>query len=338
MRRAALSAASLLSALCLGSTVAGTASPERGAPERAGLPGRTATPVAQGQALRRALEAIDACIASLDAEVDVGFRRIAARCPQLAPALQSGGFDRWLPRDWRDPENDLSSGGLLELKELLARELTLSPVRGAPSVARLRAALAALGAPPPVRSGIWARLASWLRRVAGPPAEPRVSSGLARMLRRIDLAPLTRRLVAAAALGTLVALAVLIVVNELRMTRVRRGPARARGERPARREASDVAGSPDLDAVEPVERPRLLLGWVLDSLSRARGLTGLRALTARELIGAVPLEDREAARELAQLALTAERVRYAPTPASPREIAAAVQDARMLLERLEARA
>ena len=81
---------------------------------------------------------------------------------------------------------------------------------------------------------------------------------------------------------------------------------------------------------------RRLLGSILERLSRIRG-AGLGSLTARELLCAVQLEDRAAASELTQVLLTAERMRYAGVPASRGELVAAVDGARRLLERLEAR-
>jgi hypothetical protein len=288
-------------------------------------------------ALGEALRAIDACIAHLDAEVDVGYERIAVRCPDLRPALETGGFGRWLPPDWRNPDNNLSAGGLEELHELLARELTLHPVRRTPSVQRLRQVLAELGTPARPRRRMWSGLEDWLRRVVEPREPTAGSGGLARLLRRIDLASGTERLIVYAALAGLVALAALILFNELRLAGALRAQGRRSGERTAREAVDAAAASVGLHGGEPEDRARMLLGAILERLSRARGLTGLRGLTARELIRAVDFgHDAEAARQLAQLALTTERVRYAPAPASCGEIAAAVQGARALLARLTA--
>ena len=48
---------------------------------------------------RDALEAIDDCVARLDTELDVGYARIAARCPDLTAALAESSFAPWLPAD-----------------------------------------------------------------------------------------------------------------------------------------------------------------------------------------------------------------------------------------------
>jgi hypothetical protein len=315
--RTILLAASLLGAGYLGSAGAGASTPS--AP-------------ASAEALGRAVAVIDQCMARLDAEVDVGFRRIALRCPDLPAALVSGGFERWLPRDWRAPDNDLSAGGLEELRELLARELTMRPVSRPPNVQRLRQVLVELGAPQ--RAGtVWRGLDRWLRKLGGNRAPSKASGGL-RVLQRIDLAPVSTRLVAFAALAGLLGLAAVIVLNELRAAGVLRARWRSKSEGTGARGVVSRTAATDVEHVSAAERPRVLLGLILERLSRARGLTGLRSLTAHELIRAVPFDDAEADRQLAQVALTAERVRYAPTPTSASDLAAAADGASALLERL----
>src|SRR5688572_3370644 len=72
------------------------------------------------------LAAIDTCIAQLDAALDVGYERIAARCPRLGRSLEQSGWAQWLPRGWKEARNDLSAGSLAELRTLVARELDAS--------------------------------------------------------------------------------------------------------------------------------------------------------------------------------------------------------------------
>ena len=43
------------------------------------------------------LDRLDACIGRLDQQLDVGYERIAARCPELAPALAQSPWAPWLP-------------------------------------------------------------------------------------------------------------------------------------------------------------------------------------------------------------------------------------------------
>src|SRR5262249_29160448 len=62
-----------------------------------------------------ALRTLDDCIQRLDPVQDVGYSRIAERCPELAPALAASAWAAWLPHDWDRPGNELSAGGLTEL-------------------------------------------------------------------------------------------------------------------------------------------------------------------------------------------------------------------------------
>ena len=79
----------------------------------AGIPGAQA---------REALATLDACIERLDRGLDIGYARIAARCPELTPTLLESPWAAWLPSDWDKPENQLSAQGLAELRDLLTRE------------------------------------------------------------------------------------------------------------------------------------------------------------------------------------------------------------------------
>src|SRR6201987_4906094 len=85
---------------------------------------------------RDAVAAIDACVARLDGGLDVGFTRIAERCPDLAPSLAGRPAGVWLPQDWDKPGNELSAAGLAELRTLLTRQPAALSAR-APRVGRV---------------------------------------------------------------------------------------------------------------------------------------------------------------------------------------------------------
>ena len=71
----------------------------------------------------------------LNPDIDIGYDRVAARCPALVRRVSESGVSAWLPRDWQRPGNDLSAGGLRELRQLLARELTTAGGGGRESCA-----------------------------------------------------------------------------------------------------------------------------------------------------------------------------------------------------------
>src|SRR5204863_304739 len=135
-----------------------------------------------------ALDAIDGCLRELDPGLDVGYQRIAARCPDLTPTLVQSQYAAWLPRDWNQTGNLLSADGLTELRALLTREPAATAARRAPSVEHLAAVLAKVTQSDQPRAGWWTRLKQWLREVHGCPGSriasacgswPRPASGCA---------------------------------------------------------------------------------------------------------------------------------------------------------------
>ena len=69
-----------------------------------------------------AMGAIDNCLLRLDVDVDVGFERISARCPQLTRHMHGADWAAWLPAGWNDPYNDVSARSLVQLQMLVVRD------------------------------------------------------------------------------------------------------------------------------------------------------------------------------------------------------------------------
>src|SRR4051812_2967161 len=83
----------------------------------------TSLQAAEPDSLALARKAIEDCTPRLDTQVDVGFDRIAQRCPGLAQALEQSGVEQWLPQGWKETRNNLSAGSLKELRSLVDLEL-----------------------------------------------------------------------------------------------------------------------------------------------------------------------------------------------------------------------
>ena len=79
----------------------------------------------------------------LDLAHPEAYAHIAERCPELASSLASSPYAAWLPPDWNKPNNELSVGGLVELRRLLTRSEPAPTVRP-PRVARLSGVLTEL--------------------------------------------------------------------------------------------------------------------------------------------------------------------------------------------------
>ena len=295
----------------------------------------------QADTLGGVLQAIDACVLRLNPDVDIGYDRVAARCPALARRVSESGVSAWLPRDWLRTENDLSAGGLRELRRLLVSELTAVSGDGqsrAPGVGRVHDVLASLARSDGERSGWWARTKAWLRSVFAP-AEPAAEEGwLARMVGESGLSQAVIEIVSYVALGLVTVLAVVIVGNELRVGGLFGGLRRRLAV------LADVPVAPgregltwgDVERAPVLRRAGLLLELLVARLAEGARLRSVRGLTVRELTRTAQLEDEADRERLLGLARTAERVRFSGVEVSEGEIAAAVDGGRVLLERIGA--
>jgi hypothetical protein len=289
------------------------------------------------------LQAIDACVLRLNPEVDIGYDRVAARCPALVRRVSESGVAAWLPRDWQRPGNDLSAGGLRELRQSLARELTVAGDGdgagervGAASVERIHDVLASLARSGGERSGWWARTKAWLRSVFEQ-GEPAAEEGwLARMVGERGFSQTVVELISYVALGLVAVLAVGIVVNELRVAgvfgRLRRRLAVLDGVPVAA--GRGALTWDDVQKAPVLQRAGLLLELVVARLAEVLRVRSVRGLTVRELMRAVQLPDETDRERLLVLARTAERMRFGGVEVSGAEVAAAVEGGRVLLERI----
>lgn len=284
-----------------------------------------------------ALQAIDACLARLDPVADVGYERIAARCPELTRALTSSGWSEWLPASWREPGNDLSAGSLQELRSIVTRELASERAGPQPRVERLREVLAELDTSRE-RGGLWERFRNWLRSVFEPSDEPDGPGWFARLIERMGVSQAVIEIVTYICLALVVGLALLIVVNELRFAR---GSRRRRATGSAREPATPVARAAltwkEVERAPLVERPGLALRLVADRLTGAQRLPPAASLTVRELVRTARLDDPDDRRLLLGLSQVCERVRYSPEPVEAAPLEEAVRDARTLYERIGVR-
>jgi hypothetical protein len=182
--------------------------------------------------------ALDACVSRLDPEVDVGYDRIAVRCPDLARQLEHGAWAPWLPRGWKEPGNDLSAGSLKEFRELVGRESAAGASMHAPDVRHLKRVLSGLA--DTSTAGWWSRLKSWLRSILETREQSPDESWLSRMVAHVGIPQSLRQVIAYVALTVVVLLAALIVFNELRAA----GFLPKRGDGARRRRGVPVMRSP----------------------------------------------------------------------------------------------
>ncbi|HEX4618576.1 MAG TPA: hypothetical protein VH135_02540 [Steroidobacteraceae bacterium] len=282
------------------------------------------------------LAALETCAGRLEVDADVGYERIAARCPDLTAALELSPWAAWLPADWKDPGNQLNAEGLRALHAALVRESAATPGTRALHPERVRGVLERVRQPERAREeGWWAHFKRWLREILTRPQQE--DDGWWRRL--LGDAPLDRamlRVVAALAIALLVVVALAVVMNELRVAGLlRRRPGSARGParvRPARGEL-DLS---DVEGAEPAAQPALLLELIAARLAAQDRLPPARAFTVRELTRRARLPDEAERAHLSELAAVSERVRYAAGAVAAPALAAALRGGRELLSALDA--
>jgi hypothetical protein len=286
---------------------------------------------------RDALTALDACVARLDPELDVGYDKIAARCPDLTPALVQSPWAAWLPSDWNKSGNNLSVRGLRQLRALLVDESARRASAGRPQATHVAAALAALAPSDRAGSGWWARFREWLRGVLQERQSGADSGWVGRLFGSLSRPGSVVKLVSLVALAAVAVLAGLMVLNELRaagllrLTRGRRQAAGAPGGA-----AAAASGWPQIASAAAIEQPRLLLELIAARLAEHDRLPPARALTLHELTRAARLSDEGARARLAELAAACERLRFSGQLLPAAVLAAALARGRELLDGLDA--
>ena len=303
---------------------------------------------ASGISTETARGAIDSCIGRLNPETDIGYERVAARCPGLARRLDEAGLSAWLPPGWKKPGNDLSAGGLRELGSMLVREeheRAAAPARAhQPDISHLPAVLAgsAVGYGAAPGRGWWARTKAWLRDVLER-REEEAGSWFSRVVGQNGLSQAMIELVSYVALALVVVLAVVIVVNELRVDGVlgrlwRRYVIRQPAAVPvgAERNGAAVLSREDVRKAALAQRPRMLLDLIASRLTEEGRLPQSRGLTVRELTRLARLPDEADRRRLGELARMSERMRFSNEPIPDTAVGTVLEEGLLLLERISA--
>jgi len=318
----------------VGSAAVGAVAAERPqAPASASGHAPTAPHAPMGDAMAN----IDACVARLDLQLDIGYDRIAARCPDLMRQLEAGAWAPWLPHGWKESGNDLSAGSLKELRELVARESHAreSSLAKVPDVRRLQPILATLAGNRDETG--WSRFKSWLRSILERREQPTDESWFSRMVSHVGISQSVIRIVTYAALAVVVVMAGIIVMNELRSAGLFGRRRRASHKRRSRNtDATSGLSWSDIEQAQLLDRPCMLLDLIVRRLTDYGSLPPAGALTVRELTRAARLPEAADRSRLEELALAAERVRFSRAELQAESLEESVAAGRVLLDRLEA--
>jgi hypothetical protein len=292
---------------------------------------------AEPDSLAAARKAIDDCTPRLDAQADVGYDRVAFRCPQLAGALERSGVEQWLPQGWKEIRNNLSVGSLRELRSLIERELGAHASERKPRVEKLNEVLAGLGDQRRATNGTWLRFKRWLRELLERREREDRDDWFDRMVHRSGLSDALGEVITYLSLAAMVVLALVVILNELRAAGLL--GRRARDEADERdtglASARSIPTMSEIERAPLIERPRLLLELIAAKLTAMRRLPPASAMTVRELAQSVNLEATQDRERLAALASTAERARYAEDGVPSDALESAYLSGRELLDSVE---
>lgn len=287
-----------------------------------------------------ALAALDACRARLDARSDVGLARIEKRCPDLLPALQNAPWGNLMPKDMRERRDEISAQGLRELAELVReanRELAAHAqpaTRALPDPARLAPVLAELGEKGQQGATRWERFKRWLQdKLERRDDEDDERSWIDELGEQFQTSEGVARVITYAGYALVALLVLLVIWSELRAAGVLGHGSRAarlgrEGEWRRRLQLADVMAAPLAD------RPGLLLRLLGEALTRTQRLPPAGGLTANALVRQAALDSEQDRSELAQVAATADAVRYGPRAPHAETLEGAVASARSLLDKL----
>lgn len=283
-----------------------------------------------------ALRAVDACRARLDPRTDIGIERIQKRCPELLPALDAAPWRELLPHTLRERREELSAESLRALADLV-RGANVGAVQGAaPDPTQVAPVLAALGAHGQEGATRWERFKRWIKQLRNPKDDDAEGGILARWSRELSTSEGVARVISYIGYALLGLLVLFVIASELRAAGVfdarRRAAARNSPEAQWRRRLllADVGAAP------LAERPGMLLRLLGEALARAQRLPAADGLTADAIARRARLDTDADRAELAQVARTADEIRYADRVPPASTLEATVAAARTLLARITA--
>ncbi len=276
---------------------------------------------------------IESCrkAAPADDEEVVGLADLENQCPGLTGALEALGVGPLLPQSARD---ELTRETILPALALASANPAAT--RAPPGRASLDRILPTLVAERPPQSW-WDRLKAWLRSLVGPDKSQPGSQWLRKWLEGWRLSEVVAQTVFYTLAGLIIALAIGILVNEMRASGVF-GPStsatrrRRAGEtvRRERRSLEEIAAAP------LHRRAALMFDLLVQRLSESGRVGAVRDRTHRELSAESPFADPSDRERFARLAGVAEEQLFSPSPIAAGRVQAALVDGEALIGALAA--
>jgi len=278
-----------------------------------------------------ALRVVEACRARLDPS-DVGIERIQKRCPELLPALASAPWRGLLPQSLRERREEITAGSLRALAELVRQSGAGPTLRAAPGREQLDPVLAELGAKGQQGATRWERFKRWLKEKLEKRKDGDDASALEKWARQLQTSEGIAQAITYLGYVLVGVLVLFVIWSELRaagfgLSRRARARSDPASQWQRRLMLADVAAAPLAD------RPGMLLRLLGEALTRAERLPAAEGLTAAAIARRASLDSDDERAGLAQVAATADTVRYGQSAPPDDKLEGTVAAGRPLLEK-----
>lgn len=275
---------------------------------------------------RSAIDIIDKCSDAAD-EDTIGLEALEDECPGLTHALEESGYLALLSTASRDQLDGYDLSDLLQVDYWYDDEAPRDV-----AVGTLGPILDSLRAQKPEHPLTWfERFKRWLRAKLEQP-DSDSDNWLSRWLDDVDVPDAIARGILFAAIGLIVVLTIVVIVNELRAAGVFRRRRRSQeaemilaGIAPA--VTDDVAG---IDALPADRKISMLLRMLVTTLVQSGRLRAERSLTHRELSTRATFDDAQQRESFRRVAALAERTVYGIGEVPAEEVEPIVAAARAL--------
>jgi hypothetical protein len=285
-----------------------------------------AWPQAAGEDDRFAADIIAECSESASEDA-VGLTQLEQECPGLTAVLEESGYLPLLSSGQRERFDVYDLGDLQRMRARYEQP----PDRLSVDVDGLRPILDSLREQHAQRPLTWfERFKKWLRQLLERPQDDS-ESWLSRWLEDVEISDAVSRAILFGLSVLVIALALGVVINELRVSGVLRRRSRGNAD-PISRPFGSRAAGPDaeLDALTAERRVPVVLQMLVATLVRSGRLRTERSLTHRELCRQAKFDDPQQRQSFRRVAELAERVVYADGDVPPEEIEPVVAAARVL--------
>jgi hypothetical protein len=276
---------------------------------------------------RSPLDLVSSCSDSADEET-IGLTTLEEECPGLTRALEQSGYLALLSTSQRDELDAYDLSDLLTMDDRYAQQ---DPAARELDLGTLGTILDSLRAQEPERPLTWfERFKRWLRSMA----DRRQGDSENWLSRWLDDAQVTEKVATVIlylALVVILALTILVIVNELRAAGVlRRRPEIEIDSAASSKAALEEDAAVDLDSLPVDRKASMLLRMLVTTLVQSGRLRTERSLTHRELSARATFDDAGQRESFQRVAALAERTVYGSQAVSPSEVEPIVAAARAL--------